>query len=81
MADSTASTNPLDWITSIISTTAGAYSTIKTADALKDQVAVGADGTVYTHGQLPLASLTPGISPTWLLIGGGLLLFMFLRKD
>lgn len=64
------------WIENLLNAGANAYSTVKTADALNHQQ-VSNNGDVYTNGQFNNAA--GGISPTVLLIGAGVLLFMFFK--
>lgn len=62
------------WLESLITTTAGAYSTVKNADALKSQNAHG------DNGEFPVNAInTTGQGGTVLLIGAALLLVLFLK--
>lgn len=81
MGDLVATDNGSDWLTSIINSTANAYATIKQADALKSQQ-LGQNG-YYLNGQFvpnSAASQSQSIPMVWLLLGGGLLLFVLLEK-
>lgn len=70
-----------NWLTDIINSTANAYATIKQADALKASQ-LGQNG-YYLNGQFvpnSAASQSQSIPMVWLLLGGGLLLFVLLEK-
>ncbi len=67
------------WIESLLNAGANAYSTVKTADALKHQQAA-ADGSFYTNGEFgSQAQNGAGISPVVLLLGGAALFFVLLK--
>ena len=68
--------NWLDSIGSILGSGANAYATIKGANASAHQQ-VAPNGLQYVNGQFSAG--TQGISNTMLLVGAGLLLFMFLK--
>lgn len=63
------------WIENLIKATADAYSTVKSADAINHKQTAN-DGTTYTNGQF---NTTGGISPTVLLLGGAVLLFVLIK--
>lgn len=65
------------WIENLLRAGSDAYSTVKTADALKHQQ-VNSDSSAYTNGAF---QTTQGSAPTntVLLIGAAVLLVMFLK--
>lgn len=63
------------WLESLITTSANAYSTVKSADALKSQTAFQDNGEFPMNMQTPTANGSGAL----LLIGGAVLLFMFLK--
>lgn len=65
----------MDWLTSIINTSADAYYKVKSADALKSEQAYGDTGA-FSGVMQPAQG--GGVSPL-LLIGGALILVLFLR--
>lgn len=64
------------WLESLITTSANAYSTVKSADALKNQYAFNDNGEFPVNMQTPSAGNGTG---TLLLIGGAVVLFMLLK--
>lgn len=76
MGDLTSSDPNATWLTDIINSTANAYATIKQADAL-NHPQLGQNG-YYLNGQfIPnTTAQASSINPMWLLIGGGLVLFL-----
>jgi hypothetical protein len=78
MSDLVSNNNDTSWLTDIINSTANAYSTIKQADAL-NHAQLGTNG-YYTNGQFSGGNAA-GVSPmVWLLLGGALLVVVFLEK-
>lgn len=77
MGDLVSSDQNANWLTDIINSTANAYATIKQADAL-NHPQLGQNG-YYLNGQfIPnnAAAQASSINPMWLLIGGGVILFL-----
>lgn len=65
-------------IGNILGASADAYSTVKTADALKHQQLNG-DGGAYTNGAFQTTQQSGETTNTVLLIGAAVLLVMFLK--
>ncbi len=65
------------WLESLITTTANAYSTVKSADAIKDQYAFNDNGQFVPTMEVP----TSGGGTGALLLIGGAVLLIFLLKD
>jgi hypothetical protein len=64
------------WLESLITTSANAYSSVKSADALKSQYAFNDNGEFPVNMQTPSAGNSTG---ALLLIGGAVVLFMLLK--
>lgn len=75
LSQSYGNNNWLDSVTGLLGTAANAYSTVKTADALK-QTQVAPNGLLYTNGQF---ASNVAISPVVLLLGAAVLLFVFVK--
>lgn len=75
----TLGSNWLDSVTGLLGSVSNAYATVKKADAL-NHFQTSPNGIDYINGQFSDGNGGFTISPAVLLIGGGVLLFLFLKK-